>query len=73
MSDDVAFLFADEIARPDVGPRRVVFMSAMSMHRRILQQYAAAGWDVVAGPGFQAAGELDLAAVPATRGGLKIS
>ena len=59
MSDDIPLIFADEVARPDVQRRRAVFLSAMSAAQ--MQQYASAGWDVVAGPGFQSAGDIDLA------------
>ena len=66
MSDDVPFLFADEIARPKAPARRVVFLSAMSAAQ--MQQYTAGGWTVIAGPGFQAANTIDLASVPAQAG-----
>ena len=66
MSDDIPLIFADEMARP-AARRRVVFLSAMSAAQ--MQQYATAQWDVVTGPGFQARGEVDIAAVPAREGG----
>jgi hypothetical protein len=66
MSDDIPLIFAEDLARPDTR-RRAVFLSAMSAAQ--MQQYAAAQWDVVAGPGFQARGDIDLAAVPARSGG----
>ena len=64
MSDDIALLFADELARPAAAARRIVFLSAMSLPQ--MQQYATGHWQVSAGPGFESAAGIDLAAVPAT-------
>ena len=63
MSDDIALLFADELARPAAAARRAVFLSAISLLQ--MQQYATGGWQVLAGPGFESAAAIDLAAVPA--------
>ncbi len=64
MSDDIPLLFASELAKA-VGPqRRAVFLSAMSAPQ--MQQYATAGWQVFAGPGFESAATCDLATVPAS-------
>ncbi len=65
MSDDIALLFADELARPTAAARHAVFLSAMSLPQ--MQQYATGGWQVSAGPGFESAAGVDLAAVPATQ------
>ncbi len=66
MSDDIPLIFADELTR-STARRRAVFLSAMSAAQ--MQQYASAQWDVIAGPGFQARADIDLAGVPAREGG----
>jgi len=63
VSDDIPIIFSEEI----IGSGRTavaVFLSANSGMQ--MQQYATAGWQVVAAKGFRADVPVDLAAVPAT-------
>jgi hypothetical protein len=66
VSDDIPLIFADQLAGPDGNVPRVVFMSAMAATQ--MQQYATAGWCVIAAPGFAAKNPVDLATVPAQAG-----
>ncbi len=64
MSDDIPIIFAEEIVRAaGKSPPVAVFLSAASGLQ--MQQYATAGWRVLAAPGFKAAAKIDLATVPA--------
>ncbi len=62
MSDDIPIIFAEEMLHP--GRRQTaVFLSALSGMQ--MQQYATAGWRVLAATGFQSRAQIDLASVPA--------
>jgi hypothetical protein len=62
MSDDVPLILAADLARGDAS-QRAAFLSAMSLAQ--MQQYAAAGWEVLTAPAFASPAPIDLAAVPA--------
>ena len=62
MSDDIPIIFAEEILHPN-RTATAVFMSASSASQ--MQQYATAGWRVLAAPGFKSSAAIDLAGVPA--------
>lgn len=65
MSDDIPIIFAEEMRRASgAGAPSAVFFSAASAAQ--MQQYAAAGWKVIATPGFRSDAAVDLAEVPAT-------
>jgi hypothetical protein len=66
VSDDIPIIFAEEILHPE-RKATAVFMSASSAAQ--MQQYATAGWRVLAAPGFKSKVEIDLASVPAIAGG----
>jgi len=66
VSDDIPLIFADQLTSPDGHQARIVFMSAVAGSQ--MQQYAAAGWRVIASPGFSAKNPVDLASVPAEAG-----
>ena len=61
MSSDIPIIFAFDL-HPPAGKPAAVFLSATSAPQ--MQQYATAGWDVIAATGFADA-KVDLAAVPA--------
>lgn len=61
MSSDIPIIFAFEL-QPPSGRPAAVFLSAASAPQ--MQQYATAGWDVIAAAGFAGA-KIDLATVPA--------
>lgn len=66
MSDDIPLIFSDQLqARAEHVPR-AVFLSAATASQ--MQQYATAGWQVIAADGFQSHATIDLAAVPAEKG-----
>lgn len=65
MSDDIPIIFALDLLPPPAKPV-AVFLSAASAPQ--MQQYATAGWDVVAAQGFKGA-KIDLATVPARTAG----
>lgn len=60
MSDDIPLLFANDSPAP-----AVVFLCASNFPQ--MQQYATAGWRVIAAQGFTASRSFDLADVPAER------
>jgi hypothetical protein len=65
MSDDIPIIFAEELRREKSAPApTAVFFSGGSTSQ--LQQYAAAGWNVLATPGFRSDASVNLAEVPAT-------
>jgi hypothetical protein len=66
VSDDIPLIFADQLAAAAGRRPRVVFMSAVAATQ--MQQYATAGWHVIAAPGFVSKNPVDLAAVPAHAG-----
>jgi len=63
VSDDIPIIFAEELRRGAGPAPAAVFFSGASTSQ--LQQYATAGWQVIAAPGFRSDAEVDLAAVPA--------
>jgi len=64
VSDDIPIIFAEDIVSPDrKRPATAVFLSAISGMQ--MQQYATAGWQVLAAPGFKSQAKIDLAEVPA--------
>lgn len=69
MSDDIPIIFAEDLKRQDLrredrgAAPTAVFFSAGSASQ--MQQYATAGWRVVATPGFRSDAKIDLAEVPA--------
>jgi len=65
VSDDIPIIFTEEILHPG-RKATAVFMSAASGAQ--MQQYATAGWRVLAAPGFKSKAEIDLASVPAVAG-----
>lgn len=62
MSDDIPIIFAEEMRRTGAAPT-AVFSSGASTAQ--LQQYATAGWRVIATPGFRSDATVNLAEVPA--------
>ncbi|MGE3474608.1 MAG: hypothetical protein AB7H70_02245 [Rhodospirillaceae bacterium] len=64
MSDDIPIIFAEDLRRQDRNAApTAVFFSAGSTSQ--MQQYAAAGWQVIAAPGFRSDAKIELAEVPA--------
>lgn len=64
MSDDIPVIFTEELRRGERGAAPVaVFGSAMSAPQ--MQQYATAGWTVIAPPSFRSPGTIALTEVPA--------
>lgn len=64
VSDDIPIIFAEDIINPGRSAKAVaVFLSAASASQ--MQQYATAGWRVLAAPGFRTGVEINLAGVPA--------
>ncbi len=64
MSDDIPIIFAEDLRRQDrAAVPTAVFFSAGSTSQ--MQQYATAGWQVTATPGFRSDLKIDLAEVPA--------
>ncbi len=61
MSSDIPIIFACDLQQPR-SKSAAVFLSAASGPQ--MQQYATAGWDVIAATGFTG-GKVDLSAVPA--------
>lgn len=66
MSDDIPIIFAEELRREGRGAApTAVFLSGSSASQ--LQQYATAGWKVLATPGFRSDAPVNLADVPAAQ------
>ncbi|MBX7199517.1 MAG: hypothetical protein K1X51_09080 [Rhodospirillaceae bacterium] len=65
MSSDIPIILAFDL-QPPAGKPAALFLSAVSAPQ--MQQYATAGWDVMAATGFAGA-KVDLAAVPARSAG----
>lgn len=66
MSDDIPIIFAEELRRVDrASVPSAVFFSGASASQ--MQQYAAAGWQVFAAPGFRSDAKVSLAEVPAAQ------
>jgi hypothetical protein len=66
MSDDIPIIFAEELRREDrAAAPSAVFLSGASATQ--LQQYATAGWKVLATPGFRSDAQVNLAEVPAVQ------
>jgi hypothetical protein len=64
VSDDIPIIFAEDLLNPDrKAPPAAVFLSAASLTQ--MQQYATAGWRVLAAPGFKSSAEINLTGVPA--------
>src|SRR5688572_20255967 len=64
MSDDIPIIFAEELRRDKAAPApTAVFFSGGSGPQ--MQQYAAAGWKVLATPGFRSDAPINLTEVPA--------
>ena len=64
MSDDIPIIFAEELRRESrAAPPTAVFLSGASAAQ--MQQYATAGWKVLATPGFRSDAPVTLADVPA--------
>ena len=66
MSDDIPIIFAEELRREGraVAPSAVFLSGASTVQ---MQQYATAGWKVLATPGFRSDAEVSLADVPAVQ------
>jgi hypothetical protein len=64
MSDDIPIIFAEDLRRENraAAPTAVFFSGASTSQ---LQQYATAGWQVIATPGFRSDATVNLAEVPA--------
>ncbi|MCA0201978.1 MAG: hypothetical protein LCH56_14295 [Proteobacteria bacterium] len=64
MSDDIPIIFTEDLRRQDRGAvPTAVFFSAGSTSQ--MQQYATAGWRVIATPGFRSDAKIELTEVPA--------
>ncbi len=64
MSDDIPIIFAEDLRRLDRNSApAAVFFSAGSTSQ--MQQYAAAGWQVIATPGFRSDAKIEFTEVPA--------
>jgi hypothetical protein len=63
VSDDIPLIFAEQLASPEAHTPCILFLSAAATSQ--MQQYATAGWRVLATPDFKSTGQVDLGAVPA--------